>query len=319
DELVFDANEFSFQRFFPGNEWVSTDVIKDWSQMDMFYSYRDLDALGGSFNFSIGARNVFDRMPQKTGMIAGVVAEKGLVPVTGEPILSAERYSEDRQFVFIGSETEVDLKSKLVELGHPVLTINFDDANDIGGEFFRWEFATAVAGSILEIYPFDQPEVETAKQRARDLVGVERSESNSSSVEEVVEVIGHQNTGTYISLVAFLPESQEVTDAFHRLRQAITLATGIPTTFGYGPRYLHSTGQLFKGGPKNNLVIGFVSGKYDDLPIPGAEYTFGELLNAQAQGDFAVMREVGQSVKEIYTDTDPVDVVEKMTTALVSL
>ena len=74
DELVFDANEFSFQRFFPGNEWVSTDVIKDWSQMDMFYSYRDLDALGGSFNFSIGARNVFDRMPQKTGMIAGVVA-----------------------------------------------------------------------------------------------------------------------------------------------------------------------------------------------------------------------------------------------------
>lgn len=74
DELVFDANEFSFQRFFPGNEWVSTDIIKDWSQMDMFYSYRDLNALGGSFNFSIGARNVFDRMPQKTGMIAGVVA-----------------------------------------------------------------------------------------------------------------------------------------------------------------------------------------------------------------------------------------------------
>ncbi|MEK9675824.1 MAG: hypothetical protein VW271_04710, partial [Chloroflexota bacterium] len=113
--------------------------------------------------------------------------------------------------------------------------------------------------------------------------------------------------------------SREVTDAFNRLRQAITLANGIPTTFGYGPRYLHSTGQLFKGGPKNNLVIGFVSGKYDDLPIPGAEYTFGELLNAQAQGDFAVMREVGQSVKEIYTDTDPVDVVEKITTALVSL
>lgn len=245
--------------------------------------------------------------------------EKGLVPVTGEPILSAERYSEDRQFVFIGSKTEIELRSKLEELGHPVFTVEVDDASDIGGEFFRWEFATAVAGSVLEIYPFDQPDVETAKQRARDLVGIERSESTGSCVEEVVEAIGHQSAGTYISIVAFLPESREVTDAFNRLRQAITLANGIPTTFGYGPRYLHSTGQLFKGGPKNNLVIGFVSGKYDDLPIPGAEYTFGELLTAQAQGDFAVMREVGQSVKEIYTDTDPVDVVEKITTALVSL
>ena len=245
--------------------------------------------------------------------------EKGLVPITGEPILSAERYSEDRQFVFIGSETEVELRSELVELGHPVLTINFDDANDIGGEFFRWEFAAAVVSSVLDIYPFDQPDVEAAKQRARDLVGAERVESTGSSVEEVVEAIGHQNAGAYISIVAFIPESQPATEAMSRLRHAITMATGIPTTFGYGPRYLHSTGQLFKGGPKNNLVIGFVSGKYDDLPIPGAEYTFGQLLNAQAQGDFAVMREVRQSVKEVYTDTDPVGVIEKITSALTSL
>jgi len=230
---------------------------------------------------------------------------KGLIPVTGEPALNPSEYGSDRQFVvFESGGTDVDLRNRASDLeaaGHPVLTINppSNDKHEIAGEFFRWQFATAVASSLLKLYPFDQPDVEAAKVKSRELLSNPASNIEDKQLSESINALSVVKPPSYVALIAFLPESPELTAAFSSLRSAISKKTGMATTFGYGPRYLHSTGQLYKGGPQNAVVLGFVSGKYDDLPVPGEGYSFGELTAAQAAGDFLVMTEGGQSVYPI--------------------
>lgn len=231
---------------------------------------------------------------------------KGLVPIAGEPLLQPESYGNDRQFVVIETARSEELQfqqtaGELESAGHPVLVVKASgpDKHGVAGEFFRWQFATAAAASLMDIYPFDQPDVEAAKIRARELLSDLDQDLDTVPLADALRSLEDIVPPAYVALIAFLPESANLTGAFSSLRRAISEKTGVATTFGYGPRYLHSIGQLYKGGPRNAVVLGFVSGKYDDLAVPGASYTFGQLSLAQAGGDFAVMAERGQKVMPI--------------------
>jgi transaldolase / glucose-6-phosphate isomerase len=236
---------------------------------------------------------------------------KGLVPVTGEPTLATDQYANDRQFVVFETEdTSLDFEGKSQELeaaGHPVLNIKMPTSNkyDIAGEFFRWQFATAIAASLMGIYPFDQPDVEMSKVKSRELLSHSAIDIDTVEMKHALDTASAAKSPGYVAIVAFLPESPELTAAFSLLRKNISINTGMATTFGYGPRYLHSTGQLYKGGPQNATVLGFVSGKDDDLAVPAAGFTFGQLTEAQAGGDFIVMTECGQTVLPIRLGNDP--------------
>ena len=238
---------------------------------------------------------------------------KGLVPIAGEPLLRPENYGSDRQFVVIdmarGEESQFhQLAGELESAGHPVLVIRAagPDEHEIAGEFFRWQFAVAAAASLMDIYPFDQPDVEAAKTRARELLADLDQGLETVSLVDSLGSLEHVAAPSYVALIAFLPETATLTVAFASLRRAISEKTGVATTFGYGPRYLHSIGQLYKGGPQNATMLGFVSGKYDDLAVPGENYTFGQLSAAQAGGDFAVMAERGQNVMTIRLGDSPI-------------
>ena len=237
---------------------------------------------------------------------------KGLVPISGENPYEVENYGDDRQFVVIdtdGAGSPIhDLAKELELAGHPVLIIEVPANNKYrtAGEFFRWEFAVAVASSIMSIYPFDQPDVEAAKVKSRELLSSLGQNIDTGTLHESLKSLLGVDPPGYVAITAFLHESTELTAEFTALRAAISENTLMATTFGYGPRYLHSIGQLYKGGPQNAVVLGFVSGKYNDLAVPGETYTFGQLNMAQAGGDFAVMAERGQRVLPIELENDPV-------------
>lgn len=242
--------------------------------------------------------------------------QKGLIPITGEPRLDVSEYGSDRQFVIYvpGSDDEAldQFVSVLEEAGLPLFVTQqtHEGRHEIAGEFFRWQIATAAASSLMGIYPFDQPDVESAKVRSRAILNESTNDLDAISLTEALGEITKGSAPRYVAVTAFLPESEELTQTFSALRKAITQVTGMSTTFGYGPRYLHSTGQLYKGGPKNAFVLGFVSGKHDDLAIPGESYTFGQLTDAQAGGDFMVMAEGGQTVLPVSIGSDPVGELE---------
>ena len=214
----------------------------------------------------------------------------GLVPITGEPPLRPTDYGEDRQFVRISLAS--DEPSTLPNQVHPVYDIVLNDPTEIAGEFFRWEFAVAVASTGLGVYPFDQPNVESAKQYARQVLDEDAEPViESMSLSEALNQVSKLATDNrYIALCAFLPESEELTNAFSNLRRVISRRTKVATTFGYGPRYLHSTGQLHKGGAGS--VIQVVLTQEDvasDIAVPGTDYTLAQLNRAQALGDVMAM------------------------------
>ena len=247
---------------------------------------------------------------------------KGLIPITGEPDLTLDDFAPDRQFVVYkseGDEKRIDHAiSALRESDHPVFVIEppTPEKHEIAGEFFRWQFATVAASSLMDIYPFDQPDVESAKVKSLEFLSNPKTWIKDIPLSIALEQIAGESAPRYVAVTAFLPESDELTAAFSMLRKAISEKTGMATTFGYGPRYLHSTGQLYKGGPQNAIVLGFVSAKYDHLAVPGESYTFGQLTEAQAGGDFAVMAEGGQTVLPIKIEGD---LVEELKTAVRAL
>jgi transaldolase/glucose-6-phosphate isomerase len=196
--------------------------------------------------------------------------------------------------------------------GHPVITIQLDELEDLGQEFFRWEMATAAAGAILKINPFDQPNVELAKQKARELMA-EFDQSGSLPVQaptldyDDIDVYGpamgetvttalkafltNYRPGDYVAIMAYLPYGSEIDAALNELR--LTLRNGLrsATTVGYGPRFLHSTGQLHKGDGNNGLFIQITHTPAQDVEIPGEKYTFRTLVAAQAQGDYNALKQ----------------------------
>jgi glucose-6-phosphate isomerase len=196
---------------------------------------------------------------------------KGLIPAPGEPADGADR-----------QQHEVRLSGEY----------------ELGQEFFRWEFATAVAGSILGINPFDQPNVQAAKDKTREVLdsGSEPDVSPQSSPDEL---FAQANQGDYVCIQAFVDPTPAAEEAIASLVARAREATGCVVTHGFGPRYLHSTGQLHKGGPPTGLFLQVVDDTGEELAIPGQPFGFGKLIRAQAAGDFASLQERGRRVARI--------------------
>ncbi|MFH1263351.1 MAG: glucose-6-phosphate isomerase [Pseudomonadota bacterium] len=226
---------------------------------------------------------------------------KGILPVVHEPLLEPKEYGDDRLFVFLLNPTNrtprvMERIEALRRAKHPVIAIEVPDPISLGGEFFRWEFATAVAGSILGINPFDEPDVRKAKELTQWFLN-EYEKTGSFEIEEsqAPQVFEAPASGDYVALLAFLPPTEEVWNELQGLRQMIGRKHGVATTLGFGPRYLHSIGQYYKGGPKRGRFLLFTC-QDTELPIPGRKYGFSVLKQAQALGDCQALKEAGRPV-----------------------
>ena len=248
------------------------------------------------------------------GWVEQLIAEstgkqgRGIVPIEGD--LSNEEgplkanvvsLSEDRFYVHLRLAGDASAAamgndkfvSALKKAGLPVIEITLNDAYDIGAEFFRWEFATAIAGSVLGVDPFDEPNVTESKQNTKKLLdefehsGVFTSELTSKSPNGAISK--HMRTaknGDYLSLQAYLPNTPEVSAALAKMRLILRDKSGVPVTVGYGPRFLHSTGQLHKGGANTVVAVQLTYDPVDEALIPGEPFSFATLIRAQALGDF---------------------------------
>jgi glucose-6-phosphate isomerase len=246
---------------------------------------------------------------------------KGLVPVAGEALGEPAAYGNDRLFVYIklASQTEDDIERKLQALeaaSHPVIRIELQDVLELGHEFFRWEVATATAGVLLGINPFDQPNVQESKDNTNRLLAQFRAEgklaedapvvetegigfygdaATRSSLEQMIKprgmtdylaaFLGQARPGDYVALLAYIEPSSEHKVWAGSIRLRLRDSLHLATTVGFGPRYLHSTGQLHKGGAANGLFIQVTADDSADLPVPGEPYSFSVLKQAQALGD----------------------------------
>lgn len=221
----------------------------------------------------------------------------GICPIVGEPLAPPEAYGDDRVFVHLslaGDTAHDDFVSALRSEGHPVVSVELLDVSALGAEMFRWEVATAVAGAVLGINAFDQPDVEAAKRGARDaLQSVDEKEWPNESPEELLEGTG---PGDLVALLAFAPRTPTTESALARARTKLVTTRGVATSAGFGPRYLHSTGQLHKGGPKGVRALVILDEPAEDVPIPGRDYGFAALVTAQALGDATALEKAGQRV-----------------------
>ena len=222
----------------------------------------------------------------------------GIIPVAGEPLGSPSHYGYDRLFVYLrldgDDNVESDEATRAIESsGQPILRLDLRDKHDLGAEFFRWELATAVAGSIIGINPFDQPNVQAAKDMTDSVLGQFKRSGKLPAIEDsasLANLLDEGRRGDYLAIMAYLRQTPEVDQALDALRRRVTERHGIPTTMGYGPRFLHSTGQLHKGGPGSGLFLQLTAEHPQDLAIPNAPYTFGVLADAQAVGDLQALR-----------------------------
>jgi transaldolase/glucose-6-phosphate isomerase len=219
---------------------------------------------------------------------------KGIVPVEGEPLGRPEVYGDDRLFVAIGDHEALQ---QLEDAGHPVVRLPYRDGLQLGGEFFRWEFAAAVAGHVLGIQPFDQPNVQEAKDATTAILKEE--ESDLPALGDLAALLGEVRQGDYISIQAYAPRAAAVETTLWDARVALRDRYRVATTVGYGPRFLHSTGQLHKGGPNTGVFIQIVGDDADDLPVPGRPFTFSRLKRAQALGDYRALQARGRRVVRV--------------------
>ena len=245
---------------------------------------------------------------------------KGLIPVDREPAGPPAVYGADRLFVYLRLATAPDAGqdaavAALENAGLPVVTITVDDPYGLGAEFFRWEFATAVAGAVLGINAFNQPDVEASKIATRRLTD-EYEKTGTLPPESPVRVgdndlvgtlrahLGKIGPGDYVALLAYV----EMTRAHEALLQAIRRAVRdryrVATCLGFGPRFLHSTGQAYKGGPNTGVFLQITCDDAADLPVPGQTYSFGVVKAAQARGDLQVLTERGRRALRVHLGKD---------------
>jgi transaldolase/glucose-6-phosphate isomerase len=267
---------------------------------------------------------------------------KGVVPVDREPLGTPEVYGDDRLFVYLrlAGDDDAEQEAKMAALeraGQPVVRIVLDDLHDLGGEFFRWEFATAAAGSIIGIDPFDQPDVEDAKIAARKLTDAYdesgslpelhwfydgegfRLHADERNARELQETAGHARSfegflavqlsnvepGDYLALLAYLPMTAENERLLTEIRVLMRDHLHVATCVGFGPRFQHSTGQAYKGGPNTGVFLQLTCEDAVELPVPGHRYTFGVVKEAQARGDFDALAANGRRGLRIGIGDDP--------------
>ena len=266
---------------------------------------------------------------------------KGIVPIDREDIGPPEVYGTDRVFAYVRLETAPDKAqdakvAALEQAGHPVVRIPLGDIYDLGQEFFRWEIATAVAGSVIGINAFNQPDVEASKIATRNLTN--EYEKNGSlppekpvledgdiklftdavNADALAKAAGNDKSlagylrahikrvgaGDYFALLAYIQMDAEHETLLQKLRQALRDKKRVATCLEFGPRFLHSTGQAYKGGPNSGVFLQVTCDDYADLPVPGQTYTFGVVKAAQARGDFQVLAERGRRALRVHLGKD---------------
>ena len=255
---------------------------------------------------------------------------KGIVPVDLEPAVAVEHYGTDRLFAVLTLVGDADtaLADRVAALkaaGQPVIEIGLASPELIGQEFFRWEIATAIAGAVIGIDPFDQPDVEDAKIKTRELVDAYEASGSlapetpfyeddaialfapgdhSFAATDLAHVLrahfASANPGDYVGFLAYVERNAAHEAAIARMRQAVVEARNVATVAGFGPRFLHSTGQAYKGGPKNGVFVEITRDAAPDLAIPGRKASFGTVQLAQARGDLEVLAERGQRVLRVH-------------------
>jgi transaldolase/glucose-6-phosphate isomerase len=246
---------------------------------------------------------------------------QGIVPVVDEPLVTIDRYGTDRQFVEfrMAGDSDPALSSHTAQLesaGHPVVRFTLGDPADVAQEFFRWELAVASAGMILGIDPFDQPDVEFAKELARQAMAHPArsgappevpsvpAEDPDALARAVTAWSGQGRPGNYVAIQAYLAPIDATSRALDSLRRTLLERLRLATTVGFGPRFLHSTGQLHKGGPNTGLFLQLVDTPQQDLEVPGAGYTFGQLIRAQSVGDHQALVQKGRRVLRVDLGSD---------------
>jgi hypothetical protein len=207
---------------------------------------------------------------------------------------------------------------ELAKAGHPVLTLDYDGPEDLGRIFFFAEFATAVAGWVLEVNPFDQPNVQEAKDATQRVLAQYAETGELPAVEnagddDLRKLIGEAAPPHYVAILGFVAPSDDFDAAIDELRTTIRDATKATTTFGYGPRYLHSTGQFHKGGPATGVFIQLIHDGDEDIEIPEAGHSFRTLKNAQALGDLKTLQAHDLPVTRVRLEGDPAQAVRDLT------
>jgi len=254
---------------------------------------------------------------------------RGVVPVVDERSGGPEAYADDRVFVYLRNaeepDEELDHKLRaLAEAGHPAITLSVRGAADLGSIFFFAEFATAVAGWALGVNPFDQPDVQLAKDHTNEVLASYESEGHLPEVGEaddqaLIALLANAAPPHYVAILAYLEPSDELDDVVAELREAIREHTRCAVTFGYGPRFQHSTGQLHKGGPPSGVFLQLVREGAGDLDIPGEGYTFGVLEHAAATGDLYALREHDLPAERVRLDGDSLEALGGLTIRLRAL
>jgi transaldolase / glucose-6-phosphate isomerase len=263
----------------------------------------------------------------------------GLIPVDREPLLPAGEYSKDRVFAYIkfagdsGEESESGVAA-LEKAGQPVLRFVLKDLADIGQAFFQWEIATAVAGAVIGINAFNQPDVEASKIATRELTTAFEKSGSLPSETPLLDQDGIQlftdpanasalangahatlggiirkhldriRPGDYFGLLAYIPMFPEYEAKLQEIRKSILDAKKIATVLGFGPRFLHSTGQAYKGGPNSGVFVQITCDDAEDLPVPQQKYTFGVVKAAQARGDFQVLADRKRRALRVHLGKD---------------
>ena len=260
---------------------------------------------------------------------------KGIVPVAGEKLGAPEKYGSDRAFVYLRYESdenhELDRQVAGLEAnGHPVLRIEIIEKTDLAQEFFRWELAIAAAGSALGIHPFNQPDVQLAKDLATKAMSEARggsrrgarlkeqiSASDDAAMQQAVSSWASKaKARDYVSVQAYISPTPEHDVALQSISESLRNRLGTAVTVGYGPRFLHSTGQLHKGGPNTVLVLQIVDQPTDDVPVPETDYTFGALIEAQALGDFTALKQRRRRALRINLGSDTKSGLQRLGEAL---
>ena len=273
---------------------------------------------------------------------------KGLIPVDREPLASPDVYGDDRVFVYLRLESAPDVSQDnaiagLKSAGQPVISISVADVYDLSQEFFRWELATAVAGSIIGINPFDQPDVEASKVVTRKLTeeyertGSLPSESPFYEAEGITLFANSENAATltnlasepslkgylkahldrlkpddYFALLAYVEMNEAHERSLQAAREAVRNTKQVATCLGFGPRFLHSTGQAYKGGPNSGVFLQITCDDVNDVPVPNQKYTFGIVKAAQARGDFEVLNERGRRALRVHLESNVSATLQKL-------
>jgi transaldolase / glucose-6-phosphate isomerase len=289
-----------------------------------------LSASDGVADFGAWAEQLIAESTGKNG--------KALIPLADEPLGAPQLYGSDRIFVDLKLKSDSTRDAALAALeqaGHPVVRIDVTDTAHVGQEFFRFEIATAVAGAVIGINPFDQPDVESAKVKTRELTGA-FEKSGSLPAEQPVKStavvaiytdarnsdalrksgadgelttwlrahFGRLNSGDYAALLAYLDRDDQNIAAMQDMRVTIRDRKHVATCVGFGPRFLHSTGQAYKGGPNTGVFLQITSDHGNDLPVPGQKASFGVIEAAQARGDFDVLTERGRRALRLHIKGD---------------